>query len=131
MKSRSVITLLVGVLLVISMATAVYAGSADTVALNGKIYTVNPKQPWAEAVAIKGTDIVYVGDNEGSKAFIGKETTVADLNEDLPMLQTVRDVLELQDRSPLGHEIVLFDAPLLHQVPKYRFQGLTEGLPGG
>jgi predicted amidohydrolase YtcJ len=61
------------------MATAVYAGSADTVALNGKIYTVNPKQPWAEAVAIKGTDIVYVGDNEGSKAFIGKETTVADL----------------------------------------------------
>jgi predicted amidohydrolase YtcJ len=61
------------------MAATVYAEPADIVGLNGKIYTVNPKQPWAKAVAIKGTDIVYVGDNKGAKAFIGKETTVADL----------------------------------------------------
>lgn len=51
----------------------------DTVGINGKIYTLNKKQPWAEAVAIKGTDFVYVGDNKGAKAFIGNETTVADL----------------------------------------------------
>jgi predicted amidohydrolase YtcJ len=62
-----------------SMATAVYAKPADTVGLNGKIYTSNPKQPWAEAVAIKGTDIVYVGDNEGAKKLIGENTTTADL----------------------------------------------------
>ncbi|UCD58121.1 MAG: amidohydrolase [Candidatus Hydrogenedentota bacterium] len=79
MKSRPVITILVSVLLAISMGTAVYAGPADTVALNGKIYTSNPKQPWAKAVAIHGTDIVYVGDNEGAKKFIGEKTTVADL----------------------------------------------------
>ena len=79
MKIRPVITFLVSVLLTISMATAVYAEPADTVALNGKIYTSNPKQPWAEAVAIKGTDIVYVGDNEGAKTSVGKQTTVADL----------------------------------------------------
>ncbi len=52
---------------------------ADTVALNGKVYTVNEKQPWAEAVAIKGTDIVYVGDNKGVKKYIGEDTTVADM----------------------------------------------------
>ena len=28
--------------------------TADTVYRNGKIYTVNEKAPWAEAVAIKG-----------------------------------------------------------------------------
>ena len=50
--------------------------AADTVGLNGKIYTSNSNQPWAEAVAIKGTDIVYVGDNKGVKAFIGDKTTV-------------------------------------------------------
>ena len=55
------------------------AKAADKVGLNGKIYTVNPMQPWAEAVAIKGTDLVYVGDNEGVKKFIGEDTTVADL----------------------------------------------------
>ena len=63
----------------ILIETAVYAEPADTVDLNGKIYTVNEKQPWAQAVAVKGTDIVYVGDNKGAKAFIGKDTTVADL----------------------------------------------------
>ena len=52
---------------------------ADTVGLNGKIYTVNEKQPWAQAVAVKGTDIVFVGDNKGAKAFIGNDTNVADL----------------------------------------------------
>lgn len=53
--------------------------AADYVIQNGKIYTSNAKQPWGEAVAIEGKDIVYVGDNEGAKAFIGKKTIVADL----------------------------------------------------
>lgn len=44
-------------------------------------------------------------------------THIADLKDDLPSLKTVKDVLELQDRSPLGHEVVLFDAPLLHHCP--------------
>jgi hypothetical protein len=52
---------------------------ADTVAINAKIYTVNPDQPWAEAIAIEGTDIVYVGDNKGAQAFIGPKTTVGDM----------------------------------------------------
>ena len=52
---------------------------ADTVGINAKIYTVNPKQPWAEAIAIDGTDIVYVGDNKGAQAFIGPKTTVGDM----------------------------------------------------
>ena len=53
---------------------------ADTVFLNAKVYTVNTAQPWAEAVAIKGESIVYVGDNDGAKAFIGKATEQFDLN---------------------------------------------------
>ena len=44
-------------------------------------------------------------------------TQVADLLNDLPSLITVGDLLELQDRSPLGSEVVLFDAPLLHHCP--------------
>ena len=53
--------------------------AADYVLTNGRVYTVNDKQPWAEAVAVKGTDIVYVGDNKGTSKFIGDDTTVADL----------------------------------------------------
>jgi predicted amidohydrolase YtcJ len=66
-------------LVVLAANVSFAAEPADTVALNGKIYTVDPEQPWAEAIAVKGPDIVYVGDKDGAKAFIGKNTTVGDL----------------------------------------------------
>lgn len=34
---------------------------AETILLHGKIYTVNARQPWAEAVAIRGSQVVAVG----------------------------------------------------------------------
>ena len=40
---------------------------ADKVFTHAKVYTVNEKQPWAEAVAIKDGKITYVGDNAGAK----------------------------------------------------------------
>ena len=53
---------------------------ADKVYLNGKVYTVNGKDEWAQAVAIKGNEIVYVGSDEGAKAFCGDETEINDMN---------------------------------------------------
>ena len=52
---------------------------ADKVFTNGKVYTVNEKQPWAEAVAIKDNKIVYVGDTAGVKPYQGKDTDNIDL----------------------------------------------------
>ncbi|MFM1811845.1 MAG: hypothetical protein RLZZ336_783, partial [Cyanobacteriota bacterium] len=52
---------------------------ANYVLLNGSIYTVNPKQPWAQAVAVRGDQIVYVGNNQGARAFIGKGSRAIDL----------------------------------------------------
>jgi len=53
--------------------------AADTVVTHGKIYTVNEQQPWAEAMAVRGGEIVYVGDNAGARDFVGKGTKVEDL----------------------------------------------------
>ena len=55
------------------------AGEANFVFKNGKIYTVNKSQPWAEAVAVQGDKIIYVGSNEGANAFIGDQTEQVDL----------------------------------------------------
>ena len=79
MKSRSFITILVGALLAISSTTVVLAEPADTIFTNGKIYTVNPNEPWAEAVAVKGNKIVYVGDSAGVARFVGKDTKKIDV----------------------------------------------------
>lgn len=66
---------------------------ADVVALNARIYTSNEAQPWASAVAVRGTDIVYVGDDAGAREFVGPETSVADLNQRivLPGIVTTHD----------------------------------------
>jgi hypothetical protein len=48
--------------------------AADYVFTNGKVYTVNPDQEWAQAVAVRGDTIVYVGDSDSAKAFVGEKT---------------------------------------------------------
>jgi predicted amidohydrolase YtcJ len=53
---------------------------ADLALVNGKVRTMNPAQPKAEAVAIKNDRIIKVGTNEAVARFIGKETRVIRLN---------------------------------------------------
>jgi len=55
------------------------AALADTVYTNGKIYTVNEKQPWAEAIAIKDGKFIKVGSVDDVKPLIGDKTEVIDL----------------------------------------------------
>jgi predicted amidohydrolase YtcJ len=56
---------------------------ADLVLLNGSVWTVNPDQPWAEAVAVKEEKILEVGSTDEIKKAVGKRTQVVDLNGDL------------------------------------------------
>lgn len=51
----------------------------DLALINGKIWTVNPAQPWAEAVAIKGEKILEIGSSKEIKKLIGSKTEVIDL----------------------------------------------------
>ncbi len=53
---------------------------ADTVYMNGKIYTVNEAQPWAEAVAVKDGRFLIVGSNTDVEAVTGDSTEVVDLS---------------------------------------------------
>jgi predicted amidohydrolase YtcJ len=53
-------------------------GTANIVFTNADIRTMDEANPTAQAVAITGNTITYVGDNEGAKVFIGKETRVID-----------------------------------------------------
>ena len=53
--------------------------AADYVLTDGRVYTVDDDQPWAEAVAVRGDAIVYVGDDAGAAAFVGEATEQIDL----------------------------------------------------
>jgi hypothetical protein len=47
---------------------------ADLIIAGAKIYTVNPAQPWSEAVAIKGEQIVFVGSTKKARRYTRPET---------------------------------------------------------
>jgi hypothetical protein len=47
---------------------------ADIVFMNAAAYTLDADTPWVEAVAVKGNEIVYVGDNDGVAELIGDNT---------------------------------------------------------
>src|SRR5438067_9592008 len=66
------------ILLFMSCVTA-GAETAETIFINGNIYTVNDKQPFAHAIAVKGDRIIFVGANADAEQFRGDKTRIVDL----------------------------------------------------
>ncbi len=58
---------------------AVQVGPADVIFKNAGVWTVDPFQPWAQAVAVTGNRISYVGDDWGASEQVGPRTNVIDL----------------------------------------------------
>ncbi|MEP6686399.1 MAG: amidohydrolase [Verrucomicrobiota bacterium] len=65
---------------VCGFASSVFAESADMIFLNGNIYTVNDRQPKAEALAVKGDRIIFVGSNADAQKQKSDATRVVDLH---------------------------------------------------
>ena len=55
------------------------AQNMKTAFINGKIYTVNKEQPYAEAVVVEGNKIISVGSNDEVKKLIDESTNVIDI----------------------------------------------------
>ena len=53
---------------------------------NGKIYTVNKNQPWAEAIALEGNKIAFVRSNEEALKLADDKTEICDLQGKMMML---------------------------------------------
>src|SRR5213082_4240457 len=55
------------------------AETAERIFINGNIYTVNDKQPFAQAIAVKGDRIIFVGANADAEKSRGDKTRIVDL----------------------------------------------------
>ncbi len=76
--------IIAAILLSIALLSGIVPGAtvvepADIVFKNGNVYTVNERQPRAEAIAVKGDRIVFVGSNLEVKRYEGKGTRIVDL----------------------------------------------------
>jgi len=81
--------LLISTLLLITACST--AQVADQAYINGKIYTADKNQSFAQAIAIKEGTIIYVGSDEGIEDFLNDATEVLDLEGNL-MLPGIHDV---------------------------------------
>jgi predicted amidohydrolase YtcJ len=82
MKSPSLIRKLVRrlpVVLTTMLLVGCVTGSADLVLRNGKVVTVDPAQPEAQAIAVEGDSILAVGTDKEIGKYIGSTTKVIDL----------------------------------------------------
>jgi predicted amidohydrolase YtcJ len=55
------------------------AEDVDLIFVNGNIYTVNERQPHAEAIAVKKDRIAFVGSNQDAKKLASDKTRIVDL----------------------------------------------------
>jgi predicted amidohydrolase YtcJ len=77
---KRVLTLFPMIVTILIVTACSHVRTGTIALINGKVYTVNPKMPWAEAVVIDSNTIVFVGSRADAEKYIGKETKVIDLN---------------------------------------------------
>ena len=80
---------------------------ADIIVIHGRVYTEDPRQPWVQAVAIRGAKIVAVGDDatiEKMRGIRPHELTTdrAEMLVESPAPNRGNLVARLQHRTPPG-----------------------------
>jgi len=81
MRSKKTAIILLVAMLITLFPAGAFAETmeAETVYINGNIYTVDEDFSTAQAIAIKGQYIIGIGSNDEINAFIGESTEVIDL----------------------------------------------------
>jgi predicted amidohydrolase YtcJ len=74
-----IITLLLIMSAIAAPTSYAQTGTADLVFKNGNIYTVNDRNPRAEAIAVKAGRVIFVGSNKDAKVYESQSTRVIDL----------------------------------------------------
>lgn len=76
-----ILFLLLSAILTISAAEIKLPGQyADYLFQNGYVYTVDPGNPVSEAVAVKGSQIIFVGNSSDAEQYSGPETRIINLS---------------------------------------------------
>lgn len=83
-------------------------GFADLILTNGRIYTVEPARPWAEALAVKDGRILAIGSRAEIEALKGAQTQVVDLAGKMAMPGFV----DIHNHIMMGGQADLFETQI-------------------
>jgi predicted amidohydrolase YtcJ len=91
---------------------------ADTIVMHGRVYTVNEKQPWAEAIAIRGAKVIAVGKDQDIAAYRGSKTKIVDAGGRLVLPGFEDCHIHFMDGSLGLVEVDLNDASTVAEIQK-------------
>ncbi|MBZ5653665.1 MAG: amidohydrolase [Acidobacteriia bacterium] len=91
---------------------------ADVIVTNARIYTMNPQHKWAEAVAIRGEQIVAVGDRKTIDTFRGPSTKVIDADQHLVLPGLTDCHIHFMDGSLGLTQVDLNNAKTVEEIQK-------------
>jgi hypothetical protein len=111
MKKRApVVVLLLVCILATSACSRQQMAPADTVLTHARIYTVNPKEPWAQAMAVRAGKIIAVGSNKEIAAYQGSSTKVIDAKEHMVLPGLVDAHVHFMAGSAVMQQVSLNEA---------------------
>jgi len=91
---------------------------ANTILLNGRIYTLDSRQPWAEAVAISGGKILAVGRVKDISSYRDSSTKVIDLGGRLVLPGFTDCHIHFMDGSLGLTQVILNGATTVAEIQK-------------
>lgn len=102
--------------LIIVSCAALAQEKANSILLNGRVYTVDSKHPWAQALAVRDGKIVAVGSNKEISRYRGEKTTVLDAKGRLVLTGITDSHVHFLDGSFSLGRINLEDANSLEEA---------------
>ena len=103
---------------------------ADLVLLNGRIYTVNPKQPWAQAIACQNGRLVAIGTSEEIHALIGPHTNCIDVEGRLVLPGFIDSHIHFLQYATRRHQLSLFGLDNFAEVQQRLQTAVAQADPG-
>ena len=101
-----------------SLSLAAPQKTADTVILHAKVYTVDAKNPWAEAVAIIGDKIVAVGREKDIEALRGPKTRVIEAGSRLVLPGFIDSHIHFMEGSQILPQVHLDETKNLAEIQR-------------
>ena len=119
MKKRARV---LGLMLVCILATSACGRQplipADSVLMHARIYTMDPKEPWAEAMAVRAGKIIAVGSDKAIEAYQGPSTKVIDAKGHMALPGLVDAHVHFLAGSAVMQQVSLNEAKTIGEFQK-------------
>jgi predicted amidohydrolase YtcJ len=111
-------TLLIAVFSIFVLASDNTSQTADVIVTNARIYTLNPQQKWAEAIAVRGDKIIAVGERKQVEALRRPSTKMIDAGQRLLLPGFVDCHIHFMDGSLGLTRVDLNEATTVAEIQK-------------